>query len=213
MHKNYMEEMILKVLKNQFDKIYTSFPAIVTDHDPELQQVTVKPAIDLNIDLIVSVPVAHVGGDWCVVTQIDKGTEGMISVCMSDISAWMYGDVNVLSARKFNVSDSFFIPGLRSEANALQNVENNGVQLRNKDGSQYIWLKNDGTAHFSGKIFAEKGAEFTEEVTINKKLTVNDEIEAAEDITAKGEVVTRLSHTHKFTGDEGYQGTTQGAKQ
>jgi hypothetical protein len=88
------------------------------------------------------------GGDYIVEAQIDPGTEGIIFFSQRCIDAWndTGGVANIPILRFHDFSDAYFLPGLRSQPNVVSGHANNGIRLRNKDGTKYIWLKNDGTA-------------------------------------------------------------------
>lgn len=191
-----LEKSILAVVTSQINKIYTDIPAKVISYDATTQLCKVQPLIDIDgneLPPIPSVPVQQIGGsDWMVMIQIDAGTEGILKACMRDIGTWLYNN-NSQSKRKFSLTDTVFEPGYRSKENAIPNPVNNGVQLRSRDGNHFAWLKNDGNFYVSGTVHCQS-------------------MISQDESYAKGEVLTRISHTHKYT-DDGRPMETQPAEQ
>ncbi len=136
--------------------INTSIPGYVLSFDNQTQLAEVQIALRL-IDLgnvgyipppIVLVPVHFYGGNEFVIEhQIDHGDEGLIIFSQRCIDAWVdQGGVAPQSMRReFDAADAMFIPGFRSQPNKISGFANNGIKLRDKSGSNFIWLKNDGT--------------------------------------------------------------------
>jgi hypothetical protein len=62
--------------------------------------------------------------------------------------------------RFHDMQDAMFIPGIRSQGNVASEFSNNGLKLRNKEGSQFAWLKNDGSIDIrNGAGFITLGAD------------------------------------------------------
>lgn len=180
---NPIEAIAQHVFESEMGNVFTSLPATVLEYDETSQQVKAKIAISLDGQddvILTGVPVQFFAAkNYLCTVQIDAGTEGTIEFYMRDVSQWLHGEAEQ-SKRRFDINDARFVVGVRSEANAIPDLENNGIQLRNLDGKQYIWLKNDGDSYISGNLFVAK------------------EIKAQGDIYSKGEVVTRISHNHKY---------------
>lgn len=185
------EESILKVVKHHFDQIYTHIPAKVIAYDPKTQLAKLQPLIDIDgvkLNPIPSVPVHQYGGDeWVVAMKINEGTTGMLQVCMRDMSTWLFNSEKK-STRKFSLTDTTFSPGYRSVEGAIPNLANNGVQIRNKKGDKYFWMKDDGNVYTTAVINCKS-------------------MNAEDDCTAKGEVLTRISHTHPYIDSVGSSAT------
>lgn len=137
--------------------VFTSIPAVITAYDPETQLAQVQIQImaksaedkDLAYPVIIEVPVQQYGGlDFAVEIQIDIGTEGMLHFAHRCIETWKEtGELSKQELIRFHdANDCYFIPGVRSKPNALSSHSNNGIRIRNKDASEYIWLKSDSTA-------------------------------------------------------------------
>jgi hypothetical protein len=177
---NSIEEIAYAVFNNEMRDVYTSTPGVVVEYDSELQQAKVKAFVGNEEFIIPGLPVHQIGGDdWLMAIKIIPGTEGMIEFCMRDISKWLYG-ADDMSSRKFSSNDARFSPGFRSEKNAIKGLENNGIQLRSRDGKHFFWLKDDGDTYVSGNLH------------VAKKVISED------DVMSKGEVLTRISHTHSY---------------
>lgn len=152
-------EMMQRCFAALMSKVGTSIPGHVVAFDPVTQLAQIQPGIQrierdgsaVNLPPAIEVPVCFPGGEFCIEYQIDPGTEGLLIVSQRCIDAWVnQGGVARPPIQRFHdMSDSLFIPGFRSQPGKLAGFENNGVRLRNGDGSQYIWLKNDGTAEIT----------------------------------------------------------------
>ena len=146
-----MRDAFLEAMKG----VCTSLPGHVRTFDPVTQLAQVQPGVlrvDINgaeftIPPIIEVPVYFPGGDYCVEYQIDDGCEGDILFSQRCIDGWVQsGGVAANPIGRFhNMQDAMFLPGFRSQPNALPDFQNNGVRMRNKAGTQFVWLKNDNS--------------------------------------------------------------------
>ncbi|WP_454864583.1 Gp138 family membrane-puncturing spike protein [Pseudomonas rhizophila] len=148
-----------KLIRNAFGELMkdvcTSIPGHVLTFDPLTQRAQVQIGIlrvDVNdatftIPPIVEVPVHFPGGDYCVEYQIDPGCEGDILFSQRCIDGWVQsGGVATNPRGRFhNMQDAMFLPGFRSQPNVLPSFQNNGVRMRNRAGTQFVWLKNDNS--------------------------------------------------------------------
>lgn len=152
--------------------VYTSIPGHVLSFDPKTQRAQIQIGIQrFDIDgvawvpaPIVDVPVAFPGDDFVVEYQIEPGCEGIVMFSQRCIDGWKQtgGTADNPAARFHHQQDAMFVPGIRSLPNVITNFSNNGMRLRNKDGSQYAWLKNDtslavGNSKASVNIGADGG--------------------------------------------------------
>ena len=151
-----LTEMIERSVSELLKGIGTSVPGHVLSFDPETQFAKVQVGVEFvkadgntfKIAPIINVPVHFTGGEYSIEHQIDNGNEGLILIAQRCIDGWKEqgGVASQPVLRKLDMQDALFIPGFRSKPGALSSFQNNGVRLRNGDGSQYIWLKNDNTA-------------------------------------------------------------------
>ena len=148
-----------KLIRNAFGEmikdVCTSVPGHVLTFDSLTQRAQVQIGI-LRVDVndasfalkpIVEVPVYFPGGDFAIEYQIDSGCEGVILFSQRCIDGWVQsGGVATNPIGRFhNMQDAMFLPGFRSQPNVLPNFQNNGVRMRNRAGTQFVWLKNDNS--------------------------------------------------------------------
>lgn len=147
--------MVRDAFRECMKGVCTSIPGHVLTFDPDTQLAQVQPGImrvDINgaefkVPPIIEVPVYFPGGDYCIEYQIDPGCEGDILFSQRCIDGWIQsGGVAANPIGRFhNMQDAMFLPGFRSQPNVLPSFQNNGVRMRNKAGTQFVWLKNDNT--------------------------------------------------------------------
>ena len=148
-----------KLIRNAFGELMkdvcTSIPGHVLTFDPLTQRAQVQIGI-LRVDVsdatftippIVEVPVHFPGGDYAIEYQIDAGCEGDILFSQRCIDGWVQsGGVATNPRGRFhNMQDAMFLPGFRSQPNVLPDFQNNGVRMRNRAGTQFVWLKGDNS--------------------------------------------------------------------
>lgn len=142
---------------NNMKDVYTGIAGHVIAFDSMTQRAQVQiGVIRVNVDgttfnppPIVDVPVQFPGDDFTLEFQIDPGCEGYIHFSQRCLDGWKQtgGIADNPVARFHNKQDAFFSPGGRSLGNVITGFSNNGMRLRNKDGTQRVWLKNDGACH------------------------------------------------------------------
>ncbi|MEK2607687.1 Gp138 family membrane-puncturing spike protein [Pseudomonas shirazensis] len=148
-------ELIRDAVRELLKGVCTSVPGHVLTFDPATQLAQVQVGV-LRVDIngaefivppIIEVPVYFPGGDYCVEYQIDEGCEGDILFSQRCIDGWIQsGGVATNPIGRFHsMQDAMFLPGFRSQPNALPDFQNNGVRMRNRAGTQFVWLKNDNT--------------------------------------------------------------------
>lgn len=200
-----------QLLKDSFREmmkgVCTSIPGHILAFDPATQlaqvQIGVK-RVDLNgssfaVQPIIETPVYMPGGSWAVEYQIESGTEGCILFSQRCIDGWVNegGTASNPIGRFHDMQDAMFLPGFRSMPNALPAFQNNGIRLRNKSGTQFAWLKNDGSiAVENGSGHIRIGADGT--VTINGvTISPTGLISNAEDVISKADISL---NNHKTSG-------------
>lgn len=146
-------------IRNKLKGVNTAIPGYVLKFDPSTQLAELQISIE-RVDLngnsekwspIIQCPVHFAGGKFVLEHQIDIGDEGLIIFSQRCIDAWVdQGGVAPQSRVQYHdMNDAMFIPGVRSQPKKITNFENNGIKLRNEDGSNFIHLKNDGTAEIT----------------------------------------------------------------
>jgi len=205
-----LTEMVEKTVSELLKGVGTSIPGHVLSFNPESQLAKVQVGVEFvkadgdtfTMAPIINVPVHFSGGSFSVEHQIDNGDEGVILISQRCIDGWKEqgGVASQPVLRKLDMQDALFIPGVRSKPNALSNFQNNGVRLRNEDGSQYIWLKNDSTAeiniptlNINGDIVHAGDMNQTGSTTISGTLTAGT-VAAAVSMTVNGVEVKDHDH-------------------
>ena len=181
--------------------VATSTPGHILAFDPVTQLAQVQIGIvrkDINGDTfepapIVEVPVYFAGGGGFVIEhQIDPNDEGIVMFSQRCIDGWIQtGGVAQNPIDRFHdFTDAMFLPGLRSQQNVVTDFANDGIRIRNADGTSYIWLKSDGTA----------------EIKVTTLSVVGD-VDVTGDVVASG--ISLTTHTHPYTWtDPGGSGDT-----
>lgn len=159
--------------------VATSIPGHILAYDPKTQSAQVQIGIvrvdvngvEFNPPPLIKVPVHFCGGsNFAIEYQIDPGDEGIIVFSQRCIDGWKTtgGIAKNPIARFHDLSDAAFLPGIRPFPKAMAAFENNGIRIRNKDGTHYIWLKNDGAIEIkntSGSLTISSAGEFNGEFT------------------------------------------------
>lgn len=139
----------------QMKGVNTSIPGHVLSFNPATQRAQIQPGIQrvdingaaFNIPPIIDVPVSFPGDDFILEHEITNGCEGSVYFSQRCIDSWKSsGGVAANPYGRFHdMQDAWFIPGIRSIPNVIQNFANNGIRIRNSSGSVYVWIKSDGT--------------------------------------------------------------------
>lgn len=141
--------------------VYTSIPGHILSFDAATQRAQVQIGIQ-RVDIngiswipapIVDVPVCFPGDDFVLEYQVNPGCEGIVHFSQRCIDGWKQtgGTADNPVSRFHNQQDAMFVPGIRSLPNAVENFSNDGIKLRNKSGTQYAWLKSDGSLVFGNE--------------------------------------------------------------
>lgn len=138
--------------------VNTSIPGHIVTFNPANQLAQIQIGLERNLvtggvqipRVIEDVPVHFAGGDYTLEFEVGQGTEGVIFFSQRCIDGWKNsgGVASNPLARFFDMQDCYFVPGVRSQPNAIQGFQNNGIRIRNKSGNQFAWLKNDGSIDF-----------------------------------------------------------------
>ena len=136
--------------------INTCIPGVVISFDKDTQLASLQIGINMvdNHDNqykhapIISCPVFFVGNaNYIIEHEINEGDEGILVFSQRCMDNWVAdgGTVNQDVIRFHDINDAMFIPGIRSQKNKIENFGNDGIKLRDKNNSNFVWLKNDGT--------------------------------------------------------------------
>lgn len=149
------------------DNLKTSVPGNVLSFDPATQMAQIQIGLKMHKATgeqedrspAIYVPVQFWGGSGGTLEcKVSAGDEGMLLFSQECIDSWVdQGGVAVKSEpRRFSQNDAVFIPGVRSIPGAISDFTNNGIRLRNKAGSSYYWIKDDGSVEVGGTKFVVK---------------------------------------------------------
>lgn len=214
---NLQREAFVELMKS----VHTCIPGHILAFDPATQRAQVQIGI-MRVDIneqrtppppIIDVPVCFPGDDWGIEYEIQPNCEGLIHFSQRCVDAWLDtgGIADNPIGRFHSIQDAFFVPGGRSRPNVITDFQNNGVRLRNKDGSQFIWIKNDGTlAMGNGSGFITMSATGT--VSINGVTFKPDgTVESPKSFRAPEVYFNGVAgSTHKHTGVQTGGGNTGG---
>ena len=155
-NKATLTELFKRSHREFMKTVATSIPGHVIAFDPLTQHAQIQIGvvrIDVSGEVItppplIEVPVTFIGGsEYFQEHQIDVGSEGTIHFSQRCIDGWKTtgGVANNPMLRFHDLQDAMFVPGLRSQPNVIVDHANDGIRWRNKAGTHYVWLKNDGT--------------------------------------------------------------------
>lgn len=148
----YSKRSFFELMKN----VATSIPGHVLAFDPVTQHAQIQigvvrkdvNGVEFTPSPLIEVPVYFAGSaDFHIECEINEGAEGVIIFSQRCIDGWKTtGGVGSNPILRFHdIADAVFIPGIRSQPNVITDFENDGIRIRNKSGTRYIWLKNDGS--------------------------------------------------------------------
>ncbi len=194
--KDYLQETINYLFIQNIQGFYGSVPAEVLEYDKLSNTVKLELKViregSKNPPLI-STKVLYFGSDdYCIAPSITPGTKGMAMFSTLDIQRYFATGDSQESELKLEPDSCWFIPGVRPDNQSLENLPDEGIQLRNRNGEEYIWLK-PGRVHFSVPAYFDKGFEASEKAMLD------------------GESLTKDSHTHPFVNADGMPSETDPA--
>jgi len=193
-NKATLTELFKRSHREMMKSVATSITGHVLAFDPLTQHAQIQigvQRIDVNGELftpspLIEVPVAFIGGtEYFQEHQIDVGSEGVIYFSQRCIDGWKTtgGVANNPILRFHDLQDAMFVPGLRSQPNVIVNHANDGIRWRNKAGTHYVWLKNDGTIETTNENYTstvnpdgsltETNGEYTKTVAIDGTVNIN----------------------------------------
>jgi Phage protein Gp138 N-terminal domain len=149
------------ILKQALIDLRCAAPAIVQSFDPDTQTVAVQIAMSelvknpngpqwTPVNPIYNVPIClPTGGGFSVTLPIQQGDEGLLvfSDTMFDLW-WQNGGIQPPAGapltqpnherRRHDVTDCFFIPGLRNQTRLLSDYSTDSMQVRSDDGTVVV---------------------------------------------------------------------------
>ena len=143
-------------IDNRLKELHTALPGIIQSFDPELQTVSVQPAIKrifksisedsqdtipMELPILINVPILYPrGGGFSLTFPISVGDECLLLFSERSIDRWhIFGGTNEPGAKRFHsLSDAIAIVGLSSVPNKIPNYDDQNVVLRKDDESAYV---------------------------------------------------------------------------
>lgn len=189
-------EKLAKVFGVLSKDINTSIPGHVIAFDPLTQLAQIQIGVvgvkaddsTFNPQPLIEVPVQFSGNnDFILEHEINPNDEGIVFFSQRCIDGWVNtgGIAENPIIRFHDRNDAYFVSGLRSQVNKITDFKNDGVRMRNKAGTSYIWLKKDGTAEI--KVTSLK---------VDGDLECTKTVTGATDVVGGG--ISVKDHTHQY---------------
>lgn len=158
-------EAVRAALDGRLAEVWTALPGVVQSFDSVALTVSVQPAIkgrvarpdgselSVTLPLLVDVPVVFPrGGGFTLTFPVAAGDECLVVFAARCIDSWWQsgGIGEPLETRQHDLSDGFALVGPFSQAQALDGVNAEDVQLRHDDGQAFVAIKPDHTIQAQG---------------------------------------------------------------
>lgn len=145
-------------LERRLTELHTAIPARVESYDTSKQTADVQPLVQAlapqegggtvaeNLPVLSSVPVAWPGaGGMRLILPLKKGDTGYVMFCEASIDNWQAngGIVDPGDSRRFHLADAWFVPGLKSDAQAAWKGDNGDDASFGKDGAHQVVITPD----------------------------------------------------------------------
>jgi hypothetical protein len=149
-----LEEFVLSILDRRQSEMHTAMPVrVIKDSDghtvalqPLIKRVMRKPDGStelIDFPTISDVPVQFASGGGVTTTHpVKEKDEGIAIISSRSFDNWLQsgGEQNQGDARMHDMSDAFYIPGVRSNPRKLNNVSTTSTQMRSDDGKHFTDL-------------------------------------------------------------------------
>lgn len=151
-----------ETIDRALSRMNTCLPGIIESFDAGTQTASILPAIKMrtfidetinhiDLPLLVNVPVVFPkAGGFAITFPVIKGDECLIVFSQRAIDNWheqggvQPPDSNAIGCRHHDLTDAFAILAPSSIPEVLSSFCTDGVEMRNKDASVKITLKNSG---------------------------------------------------------------------
>jgi hypothetical protein len=156
---NDLENSLRLAFDGLMSGVWTACPGIIIDVDFVNLTCSVQLAIQaqvtdengqvtyVNLPVLIHVPICFPkAGGFLLTLPIKKDDEVLVVFSSRCIDSWwqLGGVQRPMELRMHDLSDGFCIPGPCSVPNIIPNVSSTGAQLRNKAGTTYVELSDDG---------------------------------------------------------------------
>lgn len=148
-------ELLAQLIKgastSALEDVHVSMPGRIESYDILKQRAVVQPLIKRIVQGEDGEPVAELypavdnvpieffgGGDYALTFPVVKGMTCRLQVCSADLDLWLTrgGEVEPKSDRRFHITDSVAVVGLRDFAHALLALPSNAWVMAAPAGSQ-----------------------------------------------------------------------------
>ena len=198
-------------MQSSDNKVYT-LPARIVKYFPETQTAnilvcaervygSIQDTIALQKRKIIEQIPVHLtsGGGWALSFPIKAGNTCLVTFSQVGYDHWFYNDLDLGGTllgrpvphlrRSFNEDDGFVMVGFNTLPRVFNQVSATDSEWRNKEKTQLISLKEDGSIEINSDVG----------VTINADVQINGNVIVSDDVTASG--ISLVNHTH--IGDSG----------
>lgn len=149
------EEALRTVLDSVRKRLYTALPVRVTADSEDGHTVSLESTIKgqkigkdgktefVDLPGFDKVPIRFASGGGATLTHpVKKGDEGLIIFACRPIDTWHQsgGVQQPVNTRMHDLSDGFYIPGVRSDPRKIEKYSKDSVQLRSDDGKHFVDL-------------------------------------------------------------------------
>ena len=163
--ENLATRIVNEKLKNE---VRTTVPGYILSFDPVKQRASVQVGVEkllisgesVSPPPIIQCPVCIYGASGgAIEVEVSKGDECLIHFSMRCIDGWREqgGIAPLVRIERFRESDAFVVLAPRSSANAITSYSNDGIKIRSKDGSNYVWVKSNGEVEINGAKVTSSG--------------------------------------------------------
>lgn len=152
---------------SRLSEFHFSTPGIIQSFDKDTQTASIQPAIRrfilpdakmIQLPICVDVPVCFYGG--VLTFEVKRSDEALLVFGERSIDFWHArgGIQDPSEMRMCDLSDAFAFVGFNSLPKVLQDIHATAAELRLRNGSNRISVRDDGTTHIgtsaSASIFA-----------------------------------------------------------
>lgn len=172
--KNDNPVIMQQIISRMLLEVNTSMPGTVVDFDVATQTATITPNIryiknDINgttkkvkmpdLSKVPCIFPYSSSTGYCLTFPVQKGDQCLLIFSQRSIDNWyelsgIQDPVEKKYARSHNISDAIAIMGAITKPTAIQNWQNDSIEVRNLDRSVYITLNNDKIELYNKESYA-----------------------------------------------------------
>lgn len=220
------EELLRTAIEGHLASTWSTMPAIVNSVNFAANTITAQVAIrpkvtdengdvtDVNIPLLVDVPICFTrGGGYVVTVPIAKGDNVLISFADRCIDAWWQngGVQNQEVMRVHDLSDGFAVLCPSSQNKLVSGISTSSLQVRSDDGATVIDVKNGAITVTATTVKVVGNLEVTGTTKMTGAVTASTTLTSNGSFTSQTATIGGIAFvTHKHSNPEG--GLTGGAQ-